>query len=403
MAIDLTSLADGASGWGASVRAILTKLDTDKASAAEVAAGFTPSTKAGADNARALADVAYRAWYGQLTTATVPRVLIAGHSVPANGGASDAAHGFPALLTNLLLTVNPAVVVSTDAVGGRTSADLLAATNALPKASATGLVIMMCLLNDFFYNVPSATSRANLVAIIARYRAAETAPGPSFVIVTEWLRSDTPTPLEPWSAYVAAARSIADADPTVTVVDLGARLGDVAGNAYGVFADAAHPNDRGHAIVADVLGRELTRMLTPVQFAPHTVLTAGLAPLANTNWSSLVVITDWTMSLESTGAQNASVTFGFLGAAGHYAITLQHRVAPNRGAYSIYIDGVLAGSGGSFDGYNAAASNVTATVTGFAVTTSGLHTIELRMATKNGSSSSYVASVHRLMLTRTGA
>lgn len=135
-------------------------------------------------------------------------------------------------------------------------------------------------------------------------------------------------------------------------------------------------------------------------YPTHATFGALVPPLTNTSWSTVSFLGEFLYVREST-VQNASITYEFPGKAGKYDITLAHRKSSNRGQYDVYIDGILAGAN-SWDGYNATVLNTMSTVQNFTVTTSGRHTLELRMATKNASSTGYVGSINAVHITRTG-
>jgi len=100
----------------------------------------------------------------------------------------------------------------------------------------------------------------------------------------------------------------------------------------------------------------------------------------------------------SDGAQNDKISYDLACAAGTYTVELLHLPFQNRGIYTIQIDGV---SVGTVDGYAASLTPQRAKLTGVTVSTSGVHTVSLLMATKNAASSNYVGVADRLTFTRT--
>lgn len=131
-----------------------------------------------------------------------------------------------------------------------------------------------------------------------------------------------------------------------------------------------------------------------------TVFIEPLSSFSNVNWNSINFTTTYAkeFALESTGAQNAEVTWRVLLQAGTWKFTLMHSKAGNRGIYSVQIDGV---EGGTIDGFAAAAANALDTITGISVANSGLKTLKLKMATKNASSSSFFGVIIGILMIRT--
>ncbi len=106
----------------------------------------------------------------------------------------------------------------------------------------------------------------------------------------------------------------------------------------------------------------------------------------------------------SDASQHASVTYDFICAGGIYNLDLLHFVGPNRGIYSISIDGVPVAT---IDGYSAnyqsggagVGAPIMSTIVGIGLV-SGAHVITFAMDTKNASSSSYYGSLSSVVLTR---
>lgn len=124
----------------------------------------------------------------------------------------------------------------------------------------------------------------------------------------------------------------------------------------------------------------------------------------NTNWDSIdsaggTYGNHYKGSVKnSTGAQNAEISFPVVLAAGTWTFELLHWRDTNRGIYSVRIDGI---EKGTIDGYAAAsAANVRSTVTGIVVPATTKYTLAMRMATKNASSSSYFGSITAIQLRR---
>ena len=109
----------------------------------------------------------------------------------------------------------------------------------------------------------------------------------------------------------------------------------------------------------------------------------------------------------SSSAQNDSISFDFICTGGQYTLNFLHLIGPNRGIYTIAIDGVTVGT---VDGYAADFNYVTTanipapsmtTLTGL-VLSSGTHVLKFTMAAKNVASSAYYGCVSSAVFTKTG-
>lgn len=124
---------------------------------------------------------------------------------------------------------------------------------------------------------------------------------------------------------------------------------------------------------------------------------------ANTNWSSQSGIdanTIYQGTVESSGAQNAEITFGKLTiAAGTWTIFVLGPKGTDRGIMSLQFDGSEVGT---IDTYNGSlARNQAMSATGISVATTGAKSFKVKMATKNASSSSYFGTIQHITLVRT--
>jgi hypothetical protein len=128
-----------------------------------------------------------------------------------------------------------------------------------------------------------------------------------------------------------------------------------------------------------------------------------LTPLSQVNWDHIYQ-DDGTLSLtynarlESTGAQNASISWPLTLAAGTYAVSLMHHAGPDRGIYSVQIDGV---EKGTINGYAGAAIQQVDDATGIVIADTGEYTLTLKMAAKDASSSGYAGMIQALRVIRT--
>jgi hypothetical protein len=105
-------------------------------------------------------------------------------------------------------------------------------------------------------------------------------------------------------------------------------------------------------------------------------------------------------SLQSAGAQNEEVLYKAVLQAGTYSVFIETDKDINRGIYTVSADGV---SIGTYDSYSATrVVSVYGTVTtSWALATSKLVTLSLKMATKNVSSSSYYGTPYNIIIVRT--
>ena len=128
------------------------------------------------------------------------------------------------------------------------------------------------------------------------------------------------------------------------------------------------------------------------------------AESAHTNWPSTLyqpgtVLDQAIASRESTGAQNAEITFKIVLATGTWKLHLITFTLTNAGIYTVSMDAV---SQGTLDGYSSPNdANVLMTLAGIAVLTSGIHDLNFKMATKNASSASYYGDLQSVVLERT--
>jgi len=103
--------------------------------------------------------------------------------------------------------------------------------------------------------------------------------------------------------------------------------------------------------------------------------------------------------LLNTGlAQNDQVNYIIGTSAGTYTFGIFWATGTNHGIITVLVDGV---SKGTIDGYSSSALfGIISSLTGITFT-AGMHTIGLKMATKNASSSSYALTLSSLFLFRT--
>jgi hypothetical protein len=125
------------------------------------------------------------------------------------------------------------------------------------------------------------------------------------------------------------------------------------------------------------------------------------AETADTNWHNYAApIASASMgSRESSGAQNAEVTFKIALAAGTWTLHLFTLTGSNLGIVTVSLNTV---SQGTIDLYTAGlTANVKKTLTGVAPGTSALHDLNFKMATKNASASTFFGELISITLERT--
>lgn len=107
----------------------------------------------------------------------------------------------------------------------------------------------------------------------------------------------------------------------------------------------------------------------------------------------------------SDGTQNASASYDFVCGSGTYQLDFTHLLGPDRGIYTIDIDGTTIGT---LDGYAASfhtvgstglADATMTTFTGIGLTASA-HVLRFTMAAKNASASAYKGCLSVAVLTR---
>lgn len=126
-------------------------------------------------------------------------------------------------------------------------------------AVSPNLVLIELGINDADGGVSSATVKTNLTSLISFVRSS--VPTNPAIVLVGLYDPGTVTSGEPWSNYVAAMQAIAAADTGgfggksgITVFDLTQRFpARLPTDTFSLFADTIHPNDKGHALIADSL------------------------------------------------------------------------------------------------------------------------------------------------------
>lgn len=127
------------------------------------------------------------------------------------------------------------------------------------------LIVLFLGLNDYgngTLNIRAtpAAYKASLQSVLVKMRAKITTP-PSVLLVLPYERGQVVNPLAPWSEYRQALLDLAAADSAITLLDLEQVMGPFTSDPYGVMFgnDGAHPNDKGHQMIADAVVDLLTR------------------------------------------------------------------------------------------------------------------------------------------------
>lgn len=127
-----------------------------------------------------------------------------------------------------------------------------------------------------------------------------------------------------------------------------------------------------------------------------------VASKANTNFSARTNLSTvlGMGRLDSTGAQNAEVSWDTYFDSVTWKYAQLHQMDPSCGIYSIRLDGV---EQGTIDGYNSVSTlNRYDEITGLSVTTAAVKTFAIRMATKNASATNYYGLLNSCAWIRTG-
>lgn len=103
------------------------------------------------------------------------------------------------------------------------------------------------------------------------------------------------------------------------------------------------------------------------------------------------------IGLQSDGNQNSSVSWALAMSQGTWNTTIYCRKSTNTGIFTLNIDG---SSVGTADSYAAAPAMGVLTITG-TISATGKHTVQLKMATKNASSSGYFGEIFFVSFRRT--
>ena len=126
-----------------------------------------------------------------------------------------------------------------------------------------------------------------------------------------------------------------------------------------------------------------------------------MTAIAQTNWDTLTSVgtTVYAYTKDSSGAQNDSISFDVVLAAGTWTFELMHRRGNDRGIYTV---GLGSTDIGTIDGYVlAGSSNRRDTITGVNVREPIKQRLALTMKTKNAASANYVGSIQHIQFRRT--
>ncbi|MGY5882432.1 SGNH/GDSL hydrolase family protein [Modestobacter lacusdianchii] len=164
---------------------------------------------------------------------------------------------------------------------GATAASFRSSTtlpSRLRSLAVQGAVVMVG-SNDYAAARPISTYTADVTAIVAALRAAS--PGVVVMLVHSWQRMDVTAPRIPWSAYGAALKGIADADPaTVVFLDLSDdfALRGVPGSDPEslIGSDGVHGTNAGHRLLSELVHAPLAGLAAPPEEDPPPPATLTL-------------------------------------------------------------------------------------------------------------------------------
>ncbi len=125
------------------------------------------------------------------------------------------------------------------------------------------------------------------------------------------------------------------------------------------------------------------------------IFPANYSAIIQGAWAYVILntlVNNSTFDNNASRAQNDRIDFKVFLAAGTYSIRTVSNKGTDEGIYTFLVDG---SAFATIDGYNAAngVNNIN-TATGCTVATSGLKTLSLIVATKNGSSTAYTARIN---------
>ena len=376
-------------------RSLLTTADVD-ALATAIATRTAMSSRYLSFAGEAARDAALEPFRAQIAAGTT-QVYILGHSVVNGSSATTAGQAWPSLFKRAVLAADPAATVTIAGHAGYTSTQLLALfAGAGQNASFTSMTIFMGLLNDHSNGIAPATTKSNLQGLVAAMKAVQpnNKPTPAFVLLVEWQRGDTFTESYPWSSYVAAAYEVAAADPSVVLIDVGARLPSPDADLSGIYAaDHIHPNDYGHKLIARMVVDELL----PDRFTttswqqqiipwcgPANTIVGTWAPAVNTSTIGNGVY------VNTSNAQNDAATWYVTLSPGNWTVDLVYNKNTNGAIATVELDDGFGtfSTVGTVDTYAASAAyNQVTSITGVSVVGAFPHRRQLRIkaATRNAS------------------
>lgn len=123
-------------------------------------------------------------------------------------------------------------------------------------ALSPSIILIPLGINDINDGVPVAAFQANLTSLVAKLRASAGMTNVAVVFVAYYAMGGK---LAAWQNYVDAMYAAAAADGNALVADLTTRLWNYDDAGRGdVFVDTAHPNDIGHAMIAQYLAEFLS-------------------------------------------------------------------------------------------------------------------------------------------------
>lgn len=138
--------------------------------------------------------------------------------------------------------------------GGTSLGEVMATLN--PSLVTIGLTE-----NDYKAGLAIATFKAQVEAIIAKIRLG--GADPDILLIARPERSDDAEGGPLYPEYVAALREVASADARVDFLDLTLLMTTVAADTLGLWVDAVHPSDKGHALIGQFVAGYITAGIQP--------------------------------------------------------------------------------------------------------------------------------------------
>lgn len=200
---------------------------------------------------------------------------------------------------------------------------------------------------------------------------------------------DSPTPM---TATLLRQREQAVYDAALADAKAYADSKDVSGDAATLIAAQTYTDQQVAATPQPGSAILTPRVWVPAMAPSRASTGAWIWTQSTAHWFGV--------SFQSSGAQSEWVEYDVLLQAGTYDLTLLNRKGPNLAIYTVSLDGTDVGA---VDGYSATSINGKEVVAGLTVASSGVHTLKLRVDTRNAANTAspgYYAVFQALSLIR---